>query len=299
MHIALVSCDALAQYAATNVAAEDQQLADYLRARGVQVSYVSWTDASVRWEAFDVAVLKSPWDYFDRPTEFHSWLNELDARGVRLLNPTNIVRHNADKLYLRAMEQAGVPIVPTHWLPRGSRVEPAALLAELGTERLVLKPSVSGGAKDTFALGLAEANAAVEQLQALVDEADFMAQPFLPQIHTTGEWSLVFFGGQLSHCVRKTPKSGDFRVQHFHGGAIHPETPAAAILAVAQDIVERFAEDCLYARVDGVEAPDGGFWLMELEMIEPFLYMDSEGEAAYQRYYEALLRLTQATKVEL
>ncbi|GAB2962369.1 hypothetical protein GCM10027048_33590 [Hymenobacter coalescens] len=291
MHIALVTCDALAQYAATGVASEDQLLTDYLQARGVRVTPVVWTDPAARWQDYDAAVLKSPWDYFDRPTEFHRWLDELDARGVRLLNPTHIVRHNADKAYLRDMELAGVPIVPTRWLARGSQVRPAELLAELATDRLVLKPTVSGGAKDTFALTAPQAEAATAQLQALVDEYDFLAQPFLPQIQTTGEWSLVFFGGQLSHCVRKTPKAGDFRVQHFLGGSIHAETPAPAIQRTAADIVERFAPGCLYARVDGVETEEGGFWLMELELIEPFLYLETGGPAAYARYADALLRL--------
>ncbi|GAB3829348.1 ATP-grasp domain-containing protein [Hymenobacter jeollabukensis] len=292
MHLALVTCDALAQYQSTGVADEDHQLADYLRARGLDVTFASWSDAAVRWEQFDAAVLKSPWDYFDRPAEFHRWLDELDQRGVRLLNPTSIVRPNADKSYLRAMEQAGVPIVPTVWLPKGSRVDTAALLTALGQpEKLVLKPTVSGGAKDTFALTPDEAAAATAQLQALVDAGDFMAQPFLPQIQTAGEWSLLFFGGQLSHCLRKTPKSGDFRVQHMFGGGIHAETPPAFIQERAADIVQHFAPGCLYARVDGVENGEGGFWLMELELIEPFLYLDSAGPAAYARYANALLEL--------
>ncbi|RTQ47143.1 hypothetical protein EJV47_19795 [Hymenobacter gummosus] len=288
MHIALVTCDALARYAATGVDDEDHRLAATLRSRGHEVTFAVWSDAAVRWEAYDAVVLKSPWDYFDRPAAFHRWLDELDSRGVRLLNPTHIVRQNADKSYLREMEQAGVPIVPTRWLPRGSRVDTAALLAELGAEKLVLKPTVSGGAKDTFALTAAEAEAATAQLQALVDEYDFMAQPFLPQIQTSGEWSLVFFGGELSHCLRKTPKAGDFRVQHLFGGGIHAETPPAAIQQQAADIVRRFAPGCLYARVDGVEAEGGAFWLMELELIEPFLYLETGGPAAYQRYTEAL-----------
>lgn len=290
MHIALVTCDALAQYAATGVDDEDHRLAAVLRQRGHEVTFAVWSDAAVRWEAFGAVVLKSPWDYFHRPAEFYQWLDALDERGVRLLNPTSIVRANADKSYLRELEQAGVPIVPTAWLPRGSRVEVPALLTVLGhPEKLVLKPAVSGGAKDTFALTPAAAEAATAQLQALVEAGDFLAQPFLPQIQTRGEWSLVFFGGELSHCLRKTPQAGDFRVQHLFGGHIHAEMPPAAIRRQAADIVRRFAPGCLYARVDGVETEAaGGFWLMELELIEPFLYLDSAGPEAYTRYAEAL-----------
>ncbi|KAA9333509.1 hypothetical protein F0P96_09275 [Hymenobacter busanensis] len=290
MHVALVTSVVLEQYAATNVANEDDLLAAYLRRHGLQVTPAVWSDAAVAWESFDAVVLKSPWDYFDRPAEFHAWLDDLDRRGVRLLNPTSIVRYNADKAYLLDFEAGGVAIVPTQLLKRGSRVQPAAWFAG-GAEKVVFKPTVSGGAKDTFALTLAEAEAAAPQLQALLDEADFLVQPFVPQIQTTGEWSLVFFGGELSHAVLKTPKSGDFRVQHYLGGGIQPVEAPAPIAAVAHAVVQRFAPGCLYARVDGVDAPDGGFWLMELELIEPFLYLESGSEAAYARYYEALLQL--------
>lgn len=286
MHIALVTCESLAQYEATNVANEDQLLTSYLQSRGIRVTPAVWTDPAVRWQDFDAAVLKSPWDYFDRPAEFYRWLDELDARGVRLLNPTAVVRHNADKAYLFDLEAAGVSIVPSQLLRKGSRLAPAEWFGQ--ADKVVFKPTVSGGAKDTFALTQPEAEARAAELQSLLDAADFIVQPFVPQIQTTGEWSLIFFGGELSHCVLKTPKSGDFRVQHYLGGAIAPATAPAPIEAAARAIVQRFAPGCLYARVDGVDAPDGGFWLMELELIEPFLYLESGGPEAYARYAQAL-----------
>jgi glutathione synthase/RimK-type ligase-like ATP-grasp enzyme len=291
MHIALVTSVVLAQYAADSVANEDDLLTAYLERQGLRVTPAIWSDATIPWESFDAVVLKSPWDYFDRPAEFHRWLDELDQRGVRLLNPTAIVRHNADKAYLLDLQAAGVPIVPTRLLQRGSRVVPHEWFGGGVADKVVFKPTVSGGAKDTFALTQPEAEAAVAQLQPLLDEADFLVQPFVPQIQTHGEWSLVFFGGEFSHCVRKTPKSGDFRVQHYLGGQIEPATPPAHIQQLAHDIVRQFAPGCLYARVDGVDTPDKGFWLMELELIEPFLYLESGGEAAYARYYEALKQL--------
>ncbi|GAA4391635.1 hypothetical protein [Hymenobacter koreensis] len=291
MHIALVTSTVLDQYAADHVANEDDLLIAYLRRQGLQITSVVWSDSSVAWESFDAVVLKSPWDYFDHPAAFHRWLDELDRRGVRVLNPTSVVRYNADKAYLLDLEAQGVAVVPSQLLKRGSQLQPATWFAN-GAEKVVLKPTVSGGAKDTFALTLTEAEAAAPQLQALLNEADFLVQPFVPQIQTTGEWSLIFFGGELSHTVLKTPKSGDFRVQHYLGGGIAAATAPAHIAAIAHRIVEQFAPGCLYARVDGVDAPDGGFWLMELELIEPFLYLESGGEAAYARYHAALLQLT-------
>ncbi|RYU77983.1 ATP-grasp domain-containing protein [Hymenobacter persicinus] len=289
MNIALVTCQSLAQYAAPTVDDEDALLTRYLHQQGHRVTAEIWTDPAVDWLAYEVVVLKSPWDYFDRVQEFYAWLDRIEALGVRLLNPVARVRWNADKKYLADMEQAGARIVPTRWLSRGAQFEPAELFADLGTDRLIVKPAVSGGAKNTFALSRAEAEAARPQIEALLQEEDFLAQPFLPQIQTQGEWSLLYFGGEFSHCVLKTPKSGDFRVQHYLGGHIEPVTAPAHLRATADQLVARFAPDCLYARVDGVEV-NGELLLMELELIEPFLYLASD-EHAFARYEAALSRV--------
>nr|WP_231403169.1 hypothetical protein [Hymenobacter guriensis] len=275
------------QYAADTVADEDTLLANYLTSRGHQVSIEIWSDAAVGWEQYEAVILKSPWDYFDRIAEFYAWLTRLDRLGVQLLNPISVVRWNADKRYLLEMAEAGVPVVPSQWLARGSKLNVDALFAALGQPgQLIIKPAVSGGAKNTFALTAAEAMAQADFLQKLLTEEDFLAQPFLPQIQTQGEWSLVYLGGQFSHCVLKTPKAGDFRVQHYLGGGIEPYPAPAHIRPVADDIVRRFAPGCLYARVDGVEV-DGQFLLMELELIEPFLYLETD-DASWSRYEQAL-----------
>ncbi|GAA4003422.1 hypothetical protein GCM10022408_13730 [Hymenobacter fastidiosus] len=288
MHIALVTCQSLAQYAAPTVDDEDALLLRYLRDKGHVVTAEIWSDPAVDWLAYDRVVLKSPWDYFDRVQEFYTWLDQLETSGVPLLNPVARVRWNSDKKYLAEIEQAGARIVPTHWLTRGARVEPDELFAALGTDHLIVKPAISGGAKNTFALTRAEAQSAIERLQPLLYEEDFLAQPFLSQIQTAGEWSFIYLGGQFSHCVLKTPKSGDFRVQHYLGGNIEPRTAPAHLLITADQLVAKFAPDCLYARVDGVEV-QGELLLMELELIEPFLYLAS-AEGALARYEEALQR---------
>ncbi|UOQ73022.1 ATP-grasp domain-containing protein [Hymenobacter cellulosilyticus] len=229
---------------------------------------------------------KIPWDYFDRVDDFYVWLDRMDATGIQLLNPSSIIRWNADKKYLRDMEQAGVQIVPTHWLPKGSEVVIDELFDKLGSDQLVVKPAVSGGAKNTFTLTRLETAERLPQLTELVQHEDFLVQPFQPQIQTEGEWSLIYLGGQFSHCVLKTPKSGDFRVQHYLGGGIEPREAPAHLRQAADSIIAQFAQGCLYARVDGVDA-DGQFLLMELELIEPFLYLASS-EGALARYEAAL-----------
>lgn len=289
MNIALVSYEGRlrSQYAADTVADEDTLLASYLTSCGHQVSIEIWSDAAVHWQAYEAVVLKSPWDYFDRIGEFYAWLTQLEALGVPLLNPISVVRWNADKRYLLQMAAAGVAVVPTQWLGRGTQLPVAALFEALGQpEQLIIKPAVSGGAKNTFALTAAEATTQVDFLNILLADEDFLAQPFLPEIQTAGEWSLVYLGGEFSHCVLKTPKAGDFRVQHYLGGGIEPRPAPTHLRPATDDIVRRFAPGCLYARVDGVEV-GGQFLLMELELIEPFLYLETDA-ASWSRYEQAL-----------
>ncbi|SMB94292.1 conserved hypothetical protein [Hymenobacter roseosalivarius DSM 11622] len=289
MNIALVTYQPVGKYTGAGVEQEDALLTSHLQSRGHQVTAEIWSDPSVDWRSYEVVMLKSPWDYFDRIDEFYAWLDTLERLQVRVLNPVATVRWNSDKKYLLDMQAAGVRIVPTHWLPRGSRFRPEALFAELQTEQLIVKPAISGGAKNTFSLRPADAATHTLDLDTLLAEEDFLAQPFLPQIQTAGEWSLIYLGGKFSHCVLKTPKSGDFRVQHHLGGGIEPRPAPAHLRHAADDIVARFAQGCLYARVDGVEV-EGDFMLMELELIEPFLYLTSD-EKAPQRYEEGLRAL--------
>lgn len=289
MDIALVTYKPVGKFTGAGVEQEDALLTAQLKSSGHRVTVEIWNDPAVEWHRYEVVVLKSPWDYFDRITEFYTWLDMLERLAVRVLNPVATVRWNADKKYLLDMQAAGVRIVPTHWLPRGSRFVPDALFAALQTEQLIIKPAISGGAKNTYSLTLAEAIAHAPQLDKLLAEEDFLAQPFLPQIQTEGEWSFIYLGGKFSHCVLKTPKSGDFRVQHYLGGGVESRPTPAHLLSAADNIVARFAQGCLYARVDGVEV-DGEFLLMELELIEPFLYLDAD-EKAPQRYEEGLRAL--------
>ncbi|MCB2378424.1 hypothetical protein LGH70_12565 [Hymenobacter sp. BT635] len=286
MNIALVTCESLAQYAAPTVEDEDTLLTRHLRSQGHQVAPRVWTNPAVDWAGYDKVVVKSPWDYFDRVDDFYAWLDRMDATGIELLNPSHIIRWNADKKYLRDLEQAGVKIVPTHWLPKGSTVVIDELFDLLKSDQLVVKPAVSGGAKNTFTLTRPETAERLPLLTELVQHEDFLVQPFQPEIQTEGEWSLVYLGGKYSHCVLKTPKSGDFRVQHYLGGGIEPRKAPAHLRQAADSIVAQFAQGCLYARVDGVDS-HGEFLLMELELIEPFLYLDSS-EGAFARYEAAL-----------
>jgi glutathione synthase/RimK-type ligase-like ATP-grasp enzyme len=284
--IALITCESLGNYTA-NADSEDERLYQFLKGKGLPVSWQVWDDASIDWSQFAALIIKSPWDYFDKIETFYAWLDRVEAAGCKVLNPVKTVRWNADKIYFKDLEQNGVSIVSTVWLEQGTIFNADAAFTELGSDKIIVKPRVSGGAKNTFALTREEAAEKTEEINQLLQQEPFLAQPFIEEIKTAGEWSFIFFNGNYSHTVLKTAKPGDFRVQHFFGGTIHTPTPPATLLASAQHIVDKFAKDCLYARVDGV-ALDSKLVLMELELIEPFLFL-STSEGSLERYYEALM----------
>ncbi|OKL39314.1 ATP-grasp domain-containing protein [Pontibacter flavimaris] len=293
--IALITYKDAGKY--TGVSEEENgRLHEFLTQKGLQVTSQIWDDPTVDWSGYDLVLLKSPWDYFDKIDVFYAWLNKLEELQVRVLNPIDIVRWNTDKRYLVELQEKGEQVVPTVWLEQGTQLNVADAFAQLRSEKIIVKPAVSGGAKNTFALTRQEAEAQAESINALLQEESFLAQPFIPEIQTKGEWSFLFFNGMYSHAVLKTAKAGDFRVQHFFGGTIHTPEPPAKLLEDAHNLVDKYAPGCLYARVDGVEL-DGKLVLMELELIEPFLFM-ATSEGAVERYYEALMeQLQQPAKV--
>jgi glutathione synthase/RimK-type ligase-like ATP-grasp enzyme len=284
--IAIATCQSLGNYT-DNADSEDDRLFNFLQQKGLPVSFQVWDNEQVDWIKFDLIIIKSPWDYFDKIDAFYAWLDKLEQLGCNVLNPVKTLRWNADKIYFKDLEQAGIQVVPTVWLEKGSAFNAADAFNALGTNKIIVKPRVSGAAKNTFALNRDVAQAKTAEINALLQEEHFLAQPFLAEIETKGEWSFLFFNGKYSHTVLKTAKPGDFRVQHFFGGTIHTPVAPAGMQETAQQIVDKFASDCLYARVDGVEL-DGRLVLMELELIEPFLFL-ATSEGATERYYEALL----------
>ncbi|MEM6675539.1 MAG: hypothetical protein AAF726_22000 [Planctomycetota bacterium] len=254
--------------------ADDVALPAAFAARGAEATPVPW-GASIGADEFDAAVVRTPWDYFLRPAAFLAWVEDLP---VEILNPAPIVRWNHDKRYLFELAERGVAELPeTALLAPDER--PARLDAELdriGADKAVLKPAVSGGAHRTRVVGRGEA---VEWTGA--DEGVFLVQEHVGAVLTRGEWSLMFFGGRYSHSVRKTAKRGDFRVQSEHGGEVLVEDAPAALVDAAARVLQGVPTDATlpYARVDLVEADDGRALLMELELIEPELFLRSDPDA--------------------
>lgn len=276
----------------------DQTLVEPLRMRGIQVAAVPWEEAGVDWRAFDLVVLRSCWNYHHDLPAFQSWLDHLEAHGVRLLNPLSVVRWNLDKRYLRDLADAGIAIVPTIWLEPGQPTQLAEVLEAQGWEHAVVKPRVSASARGIWQTDRSSAAQQQPALDRLLETTGALIQPLMPQI-ADGEWSLVFFGGIYSHAALKVPGSGSIFVQQRHGGTTSLRQPHAQLIAQAANIVQAATlrarlEDrqLLYARVDGLDL-DGQLILMELELIEPGLFLDLAAPEAPTRFAEAIVaRLT-------
>ena len=252
-------------------------LLDALREAGVDAEVAAWDDPGVHWaEPGVLTVLRSTWNYHLHLDAFLAW-----AAGVpALLNPLPVVRWNADKGYLGQLAAWGVPVVPTRYLARGAPADLAALLSDLRCTRAVVKPRVSAASFSTYVLDAARLAEGQQALDGVLAARDAMVQPYVRSVETTGERSLVFVGGALSHAVRKGPRfSGEAEaVSGPHPVAEDERALGERVLAAVQAHVH--APPLLYARVDLARDEQGAPWLMELEVLEPSLFLRQHPPAA-------------------
>ena len=250
------------------------------RARGLEVVDVCWDDPKVDWTQFEAAIIGTTWDYWDRLEEF---LAALDAIGkqTRLYNPADLVRWNSRKTYLRDLEAKGARLIPTLWLDTCGEAEAKAAFDALGADTVVFKRQVGAGAKDQHKLSRGEA---VPQMKH-----PMMAQPFLPMIQKEGELSFIFIDGEFCHALIKRAQPGDYRIQSSYGGREEVLHPSADDLAAARAILSALDEAPLYGRVDMLRGEDGALLLMELEVIEPYLY-PKEGPGLGERMAAAVAK---------
>jgi glutathione synthase/RimK-type ligase-like ATP-grasp enzyme len=264
---------------------ETSMVADALRRRGLDAVIEPW-DGPFDWPSADLVVIRSTWDYVHRLDEFVSWIQLVDA-ATTLVNPASVVQWNAHKRYLAELADAGVPVVPTTIVERGADAADLASLVADATE-VVVKPAVSASAYGTARGHLTDPRLA-EHLRSLVASGDVLVQPLVPSVLTHGEMSLIYLGGRFSHAVRKAAKAGDYRVQHEHGGTVHPHSPTPAEIGVAEATLAALPAPCAYARVDVVTGAAGPL-LMEVELIEPQLFLD-DGPGSADRFAAVLAGL--------
>ena len=240
---------------------------------------IAWDDPDADWSTFDAVMIGSTWDYWDRQEHFLSTLQRITGE-TRLFNPPDLVTWNSDKSYLKDLAAKGAPTIPTVWLDNPNQGAVNACFDTFGTDDLVIKRQVGAGADGQHRL---QRGAALPRL-----EHAMMAQPFLPEILTEGEISFVYIDGEFSHALIKRAATGDYRIQSTYGGTEETFSPAPDDVRIASGIIGLLDQTPLYARVDMLRGPDDELQLMELELIEPYLY-PLQGPELGERIARALM----------
>jgi glutathione synthase/RimK-type ligase-like ATP-grasp enzyme len=289
VRVALVTCASL-----PGLDPDELPFAAALRDRGHDPQAVVWDDPAVDWGAFETALLRSTWDYFQRLPEFLAWA-ERAAACTTLWNPLPLVRWNTHKGYLAELAGRGVPVIPSVFVPRGATLDLDALIAERGWAEAVVKPSVSADGYGTVRVGPSTLAEGRRHLESLLLERDVMVQPYLASVEDPGERCLVFLDGELSHAVRKNSL---FRGGRHVGpeGVPVPAEPDEAETARRVLAAIALPERPLYARVDLARDGAGHPLLLELELTEPTLFF-KDAPGAAERLVRALeTRMLQGPK---
>ena len=285
MKIALLSTDKLPAFLGEDhpdeetLFAEDFKLIEALELQGLSAERVSWRRSDIDWSRYDCVLVRSTWDYIDDYELFLQTIGEIEASGARLLNPREVIQWNSSKRYLGELMSLGASVVPSLILEDGdwSAAEVQSILAH-GESELIVKPLVGVGA---FQLRRFTDVHDLDKVRRS-GELDYpvMVQPFLSSIQSEGEWSFVFGGRQFLYAVLKVPTEGDYRVQVMYGARTLPRKPSDDDLAAARAVLEKVPYQTHLARVDMVRMPSGNLALMELELIEPQLYLFDVPESA-------------------
>jgi glutathione synthase/RimK-type ligase-like ATP-grasp enzyme len=275
-HIALVTSADL-----PNLFGGEQLLLPALEALGMKVSICVWDAPELDWTKFDAIVIRCPWDYHEKLPAFLAWLQHLAQLQLKVVNDLATLRWNLNKNYLFELQNAGLALIPSICLKPDDQRSLDDLLVAMQTDEIVVKPVQSAGAWRTLRVQAGHTAKYENDFNQWRLEQDFLVQPFMPEIMQDGEWSLVFFDGAYSHALIKRAKPGDFRVQSDHGGSVEAMHATPELIAQAEKILQTLPSMPCYARVDGV-IRDAQFLLMELELLEPELFLELAPHAATQ-----------------
>ena len=301
---------------ADNVILEDNLVCHALENRGLSASRHAWCDPEIDWSNVACAVFRTTWDYFDRWPAFSAWL-EVAASKTTLLNAPEVLRWNLNKHYLKDLQSEGIAVVPTTYVAKDSTMPLFEVMGQRQWNDVVVKPAIAGGAFDTYRVTrsgelthLFPVHPTHEDSESLWrmlrTKQDMLVQPFLHDVIESGEISLIWIEGEVTHGVQKKAKKDDFRVQDDHGGAVHPIELSPELVQTAQNIMDKCIQHCekrgwdapLYARVDLMRGDHSEWLVSELEMVEPelwFRFCPGAADALAEAIHGRLLRQGAAT----
>jgi glutathione synthase/RimK-type ligase-like ATP-grasp enzyme len=267
---------------------ESNILSKAIENRGIETRLVAWNDPEVDWGESSLSIIRTPHDYFLNVPDFLEWTRRAEEHTT-LWNPSGVIEWNSSKRYLVRLQEAGVPVPPTILAEYGSDVKLDILLKDTDWDEIIIKPAVSVGAwgagryergdleaerqfEDVLRNGYTHVHTRDGKLYNL-SPGDVILQQFIPEIMTRGEASLVYFGGEFSHAVKKMPADGEFRVHDVYGGHVLRHEASEEERSVAEMGLEALGAETQYARIDTVLSEDGPL-IIEMELIEPRLFFE-------------------------
>jgi len=260
-----------------------------LEALGWRVDWIKWREQGISWDDYDAVYICTAWDYPEAPDRFMEVLGRIDASSATLVNDIETVRWNLSKTYLRNLQESGVDTVPSIWCDGLRAVDIKNAFNQFATGRIVVKPVVSTNAVDTFVLDRSAGDTRLDRFPAVFADRSCVIQPFIGNIQSEGEYSLFYFGNEFSHAILKRPKAGDFRVQEEYGAELSLVEADDRLRSCAEKALRLVRPEPVYARCDFVRDGADRYLLMELELIEPSMYLRMEKGSA-ERFARAFDR---------
>ena len=255
-----------------NILLEQELLKSAFEAQGLKVDITYWDNPTYEWQETKSVLFRTIWDYFERFNEFWEWLEQVKTK-TRLINSYELIKWNIDKHYLKDISSWGIETVPTYFADKGCNMKLHEIAKRNQWKDLVIKPAISASAFKTYKILANEIQANEKLFNSLVQERNMLVQPYFETITQLGEASLMVFDGKFTHAILKKAQPGDFRVQDDFGGTVHNYIPTKAEINFAEKVFETCKTKPVYGRVDIVWDNDKNFYLSELEIIEPELWI--------------------------
>ena len=263
----------------SNVLREDELVINALKEKNLSVVKKDWNDSIFDWETTRSILFRSTWDYFDKFELFKKWFNKTKNKCL-MINSTETIEWNIDKHYLLDLQEHQIPIPNSEFIKRGSSIDLSLLMQKKNWNEIVVKPTISGAAKNTYRLKEEEIIQFGPTWEKLIYKEDFIVQEFQNNVITKGEVAMIVIGGKFTHAVLKKAKEGDFRVQDDFGGSIAIYNPSEEMVKLAEKCTRILTPIPSYARVDIIWDNLGELAVSELELIEPELWFRLNPNAA-------------------
>ena len=263
----------------SNVLREDELVINALKEKNLSVVKKDWNDSIFDWETTRSILFRSTWDYFDKFELFKKWFNKTKNKCL-MINSTETIEWNIDKHYLLDLQEHQIPIPNSEFIKRGSSIDLLLLMQKKNWNEIVVKPTISGAAKNTYRLKKEEIIQFGPKWEKLIYEEDFIVQEFQNNVISEGEVAMIVIGGKFTHAVLKKAKEGDFRVQDDFGGSIAIYNPSEEMVKLAEKCTRILTPIPSYARVDIIWDNLRELAVSELELIEPELWFRLNPNAA-------------------